>query len=132
MYNASAPGYGTNNSSITMTKSGIVVGDGSGTTLFGNAPTVSMAQLNPGDNFGQIQQLAGGLPDVSIQMSTDIGGATIVSPVTISAGTSSATALITGSGFGHVTATTPPGFTDTLPPVGSVMPSVLSVPIFIF
>jgi hypothetical protein len=132
MFNASAPGYATNNLTITMTKSGVVLGDGSGTTLFGNAPTVSMAQLNPGDNFGTIQQLAGGLPDVSIQMSTDIAGATIVSPVTISGGSTSATALITGSGFGHVTATTPPGFTDTLPPVGSVMPSVLTVQIFIF
>ena len=130
-YNASASGYVTNNSSITLTKSGIVLGDGSGTTIVGS-PTVSMAQLDPGDTFGTIQQLAGGLPDVSITMSTDIPGATIVSPVTISGGSSTVTALTTGSGFGHVTATTPPGFTDSLPRPGSPKPSVLTVELFIF
>ena len=98
-----------------LTKSGIVIGDGSGGTVFGNLVSVSMAQLDPGDTFGQIQQLAGGHPNVSIAMATDIAGASIVSPLTISAGSSTVTATVTGSGFGHVTATTPPGFTDSLP-----------------
>jgi hypothetical protein len=81
-----------------------------------------MAQLDPGNVFGQIQQLAAGHPDVSIAMATDITGATITSPVTISAGADTATAVLTGSsGFGHVSATTPPGFTDS---------NVLSVQIF--
>jgi hypothetical protein len=120
-YTASAPGYASRTGSITLTTSGVVVGDGSGAMLFGNTATVSMAQLDPGNVFGQIQQLAGGHPDVSIAMATDIAGVTITSPVTISAGADTATAVLTGSGFGHVSATTPPGFTDS---------NVLSVQIF--
>jgi ABC-type uncharacterized transport system substrate-binding protein len=80
-----------------------------------------MAQLDPGNVFGQIQQLIAGHPDVKITMGTDIAGATITSPVIISAGADTATAMLTGSGFGHVTATTPLGFTDS---------NVLSVLIF--
>jgi hypothetical protein len=80
-----------------------------------------MAQLDAGNVFGQIEQLAGGLSPVSIAMATDIAGATITSPVTISAGADTATVTLTGSGYGHVTATTPAGFTDS---------NVLSVWIF--
>src|ERR1039458_9921150 len=101
-YTASAPGYAAGTGSITLTTSGVVVGDGSGAMLFGNTATVSMAQLDPGNVFGQIQQLAGGHPDVSIAMATDIAGVTITSPVTISAGADTATAVLTGSGLGHV------------------------------
>jgi hypothetical protein len=46
-------------------------------------------------------------------MSTTVSGATITSPVIIAPGTDSASATLTGSGFGSVTATTPPGFTDS-------------------
>jgi hypothetical protein len=120
-YTASAPGYASNTGTITLTKSGVVVGDGSGAMLWGSPATVSMAQLDAGNVFGQIEQLAGGLSPVSIAMATDIAGATITSPVTISAGADTATATLTGSGYGHVTATTPPGFTDS---------NVLSVWIF--
>jgi hypothetical protein len=120
-YTASAPGYAPRTGTITLTPSGVIVGDGSGSTLFGNTAPVSMAQLDPGNVFGQIQQLIAGHPDVKITMGTDIAGATITSPVIISAGADTATAMLTGSGFGHVTATTPLGFTDS---------NVLSVLIF--
>jgi uncharacterized protein YjdB len=112
-YTASAPGYASNTGTITLTKSGVVVGDGSGAMLWGNSATVSMAQLDAGNVFGQIEQLAGGLSPVSIAMATDVPGATITSPVTISAGADTASVPLTGSGYGHVTATTPPGFTDS-------------------
>ena len=118
----SAPGYASRTGSITLTPSGVVVGDGTGGMIFGNTATVSMAQLDPGNVFGQIQQLIAGHPDVKITMGTDIAGATITSPVIISAGADTATAVLTGStGYGHVTATTPLGFTDS---------NVLSVLIF--
>jgi hypothetical protein len=113
-YNASAPGYATHTGTITLTKSGVVVGDGinPGAFVLGNNVVVSMAQLDAGV-FGQVQQLAGGHAPVSIVMSTTIGTATIASPVTISAGASSVPAVLQGSGFGSVTAKTPPGFTDS-------------------
>jgi hypothetical protein len=115
-YTASAPGYASRTGSITLTKSGVVVGDGinPGALVLGNNVVVSMAQLDPGNVFGQVQQLAGGLAPVSIVMSTTIGTATIASPVTINPGADSAPAPLTGSGgSGTVTATTPPGFTDS-------------------
>jgi hypothetical protein len=111
-YTASAPGYAPRTGSITLTPSGVVVGDGSGSMVFGNTVSVSMAQLDPGNVFGQIQQLIAGHPDVSIVMNT-FSGTTITSPVTISAGADTATAVLTGGGYGQVTATTPSGFTDS-------------------
>ena len=99
-----------------MTPSGVVVGDGinPGAFVLGNTVVVSLAQLDPATNaFAQIQQLAGGLTPVSVNMSTTVAGATIASPVTIGVGADSVSAVLTGSGSGTVTAVTPPGFTDS-------------------
>ena len=98
-----------------MTPSGIVLGDGTnvGQQVFGNTVVVSMAQLAIGGIFNQVQQLAGGSSPVSINMSTNVSGATITTPVTITAGNNSTTATLTGSGTGTVSGATPPGFTDS-------------------
>ena len=113
---ASAPGFASHTGTITLTPSGVVLGDGitPGNMVFGNTVVVSLAQLDPVTNaFAQVQQLAGGLSPVSVAMSTNIAGATITTPVAINAGTDSVNALLTGSGFGTVTALTPPGFTNS-------------------
>jgi hypothetical protein len=114
-YTASAPGFATRTATVTLTPAGIVLGDGinPGALVLGNTVVVSMAQLNSSGIFQKVQQLAGGHATVSIAMSTDVGGATITTPVTISAGNDSASATLTGSGFGNVTGTTPAGFTDS-------------------
>jgi len=116
-FTASAPGFASHTGTVTLTPSGIIVWDGftpGAQTIVGNVAVVSLAQLNPADNtFVQIQQLAGGLSPVSVVMSTDIVGATITTPITISAGSDHANATLTGSGFGHVTAATPPGYTNS-------------------
>jgi hypothetical protein len=112
-YTATAPGFSPRTGTITLTPSGVKLGDGirPTDTVVGSPITVSLAQLDSGGNFVEIQQLAGGQSPVSINLSTTIFGATIASPVTIAAGASNTTAALTGSGFGQVTASTPPGFT---------------------
>src|SRR6185437_5831226 len=126
-YTVSASGFASFTGTVSLTPSGVVVGDGvnPGNLIFGSSAVVSMAQLDPATNqFVQIEQLAGGLPAVHIAMSTTLSGVTITTPVTIAAGTDSATATLTGSsGSGTVTATTPPGFTDS---------NFLTVSIFFF
>ena len=115
-YTVNAPGFAPSTGTITLTPSGVIVWDGSnaGGIVFGNTVVVSMAQLDPAtSSFVQIQQLAGGHAPVSIALSTTVAGATIPSPVTISAASDSVTAMLTGSGFGTVTAVTPPGFIDS-------------------
>jgi hypothetical protein len=115
-YTVGAPGFVSSTGGITLTPSGIVVGDGinPGAFVLGNTVVVSMAQLDPATNsFVQIQQLAGGMSPVSVAMSTTVSGATITSPVSIAPGTDSISATLTGSGFGTVTAATPAGFTDS-------------------
>jgi hypothetical protein len=97
---------------VTLTPSGVVVGDGTtpGGIVFGNLVVVSLAQLDPGSNsFMQVQQLAGGLSPVSISLGITAG--TITSPVVINPGSDSASATATAPGT--VTVTTPPGFTDS-------------------
>jgi hypothetical protein len=115
-YTGSANGFAPRTNTITLTPSGIVLGDGinPGAMVFGNTVVVSMAQLDPATNsFMQIQQLAAGHAAVSIAMSTTVAGATITTPVTINPGTDSVNATLTGSGSGTVTGVTPPGFTDS-------------------
>jgi hypothetical protein len=97
--------------------SGVAVGDGinygPAAFIFGNTAVASMAQLDPVTSaFVQVQQLAGGLPSVTINMSTTVAGAVITTPITIKAGTDSASATLTGSGSGTVSADVPAGFTD--------------------
>ncbi|MBS1859724.1 MAG: hypothetical protein JST11_30410, partial [Acidobacteria bacterium] len=115
-YTASAPGYAPRTGTITLTPSGVILWDGSypGNMIFGNTVIASMAQLDPaGNTFVQVQQLAGGMAPVSIDLSTDMPSATITTPVVISAGSDSTTATLTGSGYGHVTASTPSGYTTS-------------------
>jgi hypothetical protein len=115
-YTASAPGYAPRTGTITLTPSGVVLGDGlnPGGMIFGSSVVASMAQLDPaGNTYSQVQQLAGGMAPVSIDLTTDIPGATVTSPVVISAGADSAAATLTGSGYGHVTASTPLGYTTS-------------------
>jgi hypothetical protein len=115
-YTASAPGFAPHTGTITLTPSGVVVGDGinPGAFVLGNTVVVSLAQLDPATNaFVQVQQLAGGHAPVSINMSTTVGGAVITTPVVINAGADSVAATLTGSGSGTVTAATPAGFTGS-------------------
>lgn len=114
-YTVSAPGFAPHTGTITLTPSGIVLGDGvnPGALVFGNTVAVSLAQLDGFGNYMGIQQLAGGHAPVSIDLSTSVMGASITTPVTIAAGTDTASATLTGSGYGTVTGTTPPGFTDS-------------------
>jgi hypothetical protein len=125
-FTASATGFASHTGTVTLTPSGVIVWDGftPGATIVGNTATVSLAQLNPADNtFVQTQQLAGGIAPVAVAMSTDIVGATVTSPTTINPGSDHANATLTGSGTGHVTATTPPGYTPS---------NLLTTQIFLF
>jgi hypothetical protein len=125
-FTASANGFASHTGTVTLTPSGVIVWDGftPGATIVGHTATVSLAQLNPVDNtLAQVQQLAGGVAPVSVAMSTDIVGATISSPITINPGSDHANATLTGAGTGHVTATTPPGFTNS---------NILTTQIFLF
>jgi hypothetical protein len=114
-YTASAPGYTSRTGTITLTPSGVVLGDGinPGGFVFGNIVVASMAQLDLSGNFVEIQQLAGGMPTVLIDMSTTVGGASITTPVQITGGNDSVNAVLTGSGFGSVTASTPTGYSTS-------------------
>jgi len=115
-YTISAPGFASRTGSITLTPSGVVLGDGASVggffgTVFGPSVTVSMAQLDVNGQFVEIQQLAGGHAPVAVTMSTTVAGSTVTSPVTIAAGSDSAVAALTGSGSGQVSASIPAGFT---------------------
>jgi len=115
-YTASAPGYASRTGTITLTPSGIVLGNGvsPGGTVVGTTIVVSMAQLDSGGTFVEMQQLAAGQSDVSVDLSITTVGATITTPVKITGGSSGANATLSGSGgFGFVTASTPPGYTTS-------------------
>jgi hypothetical protein len=117
-YQANAPGYVGRTASVTLTPSGVVLGDtlgNIGTTAFGSSPVsfgVYMAQLDALGSFQQIQQLAAGASSVSVSLSTNAG--TVGTPVTIAPGSQSNTSQLTASsGNVTVTATTPPGYTPS-------------------
>jgi hypothetical protein len=109
-YNASAPGFTSRTSSVTLTPSGAVIAPplGLGTPFFsttvatGASPfTVSMAQLNPDNSFSQVQQVAGG-QSVTVTVNNSNGSTgSIASSVVIPGGSDSVvtnfTPLHTGS-----------------------------------
>jgi hypothetical protein len=121
-YMASAPGFGSDSGSITMTPSGVVL-----TTSLGNSFTtnvngatipiqVVLAQLDPvSSTFSQFQPLAPIAPSgltlsVSLKSSNTSSG-TVTSPVTVAAGASSTVSTFTpGATTGQtiITATPPP------------------------
>ncbi|HXS96501.1 MAG TPA: PKD domain-containing protein [Candidatus Limnocylindrales bacterium] len=114
-YTVSAPGYASFTGTVTLTPSGVIVWDGvnPSSTVFGSNVVVSMAQLDATNQYVQVEQLAGGLPAVQVNIATSTGS--ITSPLTIPAGSSGVNTVLNAPQFSSpiVTATTPPGFTDS-------------------
>jgi hypothetical protein len=117
-YTATAPGYLSRTGAVTMTPSGVVLGDtfgNIGTTAVGNSPVpivVYMGQLGSTGAFQQIQQLAANASPVSVPLTASVG--TVVSPVSIAPGSENAMTQVTApSGNLTVTATNPAGYTPS-------------------
>jgi PKD domain len=111
-YTASVPGYTSRTGTIPLTASGAVLAPplGLGVPFFfttvasGAAPfTVSMAQLNPDNSFGTVQQVAGGKSVTVSLNNTSATVGSIASPVTIAGGSDSATANFTPISSGSTT-----------------------------
>jgi hypothetical protein len=117
-YTATAPGFNGATGTITLAPSGVVLGDGvnfgPGGTVFGGPVIVGMALLDPTTHdFVEMQQLAGGLSTLTINLSVTLNGATNPAQVTIAPGSSSASFSGPSGSSGTITATTPSGFTDS-------------------
>jgi len=120
---AMASGYNTRTSNVTLTPSGFVIAgvNGVGGNVNVNqgstAPlTISAAQLDSSGNFGQIEQLRGGLGPVAVTLSNSNPNAGNVSPASLNftAGTDSLTSQFTASSSSTsstvVTVNVPAGF----------------------
>ena len=120
-FTVSAPGYVSHTSTVSLTPSGVVVWDGVNVgevllaSVGSNTPvSVSMAQLDSGNNFSAIQQLAPG-HTVTVNVTTTANGTLTPTQVTIQAGTDTAftqfLALDSTNGSISLVGGAPPGFT---------------------
>jgi hypothetical protein len=120
-YSASAPGFGAATGTVNLTPSGIVISGPSGasssfvaTVAQGNQPIfVYSARLDSSSNFVETMPLTGGSSvSVAVTSSNASVGTIVTSPVTITAGNSSAATQFrpVGAGTSTLTVATPAGF----------------------